>query len=188
MKLIVNLLIVFFVSSLFAVDVSSPNNLGFSAGELSRNGISFRHWNSDWGYQLTGMILSSKDDIPERYDYREGPSSNYDYFAYGREFKTNFGFSIMKTLQSVNYRRFYLLAGYGLYHKEQKRWQSDEADMDDAWEDGYKVINTHFWGIGVGFDLEIYDFTRVYIEIPLTFKSNNEINMYIPQIGIFYRF
>ena len=188
MKHIIFIIMIYSIFSLNADDGISVNNLGFSAGELSQNGIAFRHWSPDWGYQVTGMILSSKDDIPDSYDYRVGTYPNYDYFAYGREFKTNFGFSIMKPLQYVENRRFYVFAGYGFYHKEQKRWQSNDMDMDDAWEVGYKVTNTHFWGLGAGFDLEIGEFMRAYIEIPLTFKSNNEITMYIPQIGFFYRF
>jgi hypothetical protein len=188
MKHIVFFLVVFSVFSLFAVNESGQNNLGFSAGELTRSGIAYRHWKADWGFHVSGMLFADKDEVPGRYDFREGISSHYTYIAYGKELKTNLGLSIMRTLQKIDNRRFYAFAGYGLHHKEEKRWLSEDSDMDDAWEDGYKVVNTHFWGLGVGFDLEIYEYMRVYIEIPLTFKSNNEITMYVPQVGIFYRF
>ncbi|MCF7913446.1 MAG: hypothetical protein K9M99_13040 [Candidatus Cloacimonetes bacterium] len=56
-----------------------------------------------------------------------------DYFGYGKELKINFGASIMKTLQQVENRRFYLFTGYGFYHNEQKIWQSNYQSMDDGW-------------------------------------------------------
>jgi hypothetical protein len=60
--------------------------------------------------------------------------------------------------------------------------------MDNAVTDGYKVINNHFYGIGVGVDFEFFSSVHGFVEIPLTFQSSGEISMLLPQLGVFYHF
>lgn len=187
-KVIVIILLLSVVWCFAREEKNEPSSIGFGAGELSRNGVIYRYWHGIWGIQLTGMLLANDDGIPGYYDYREGEYPEYTYYGYGRDMKSNFGIQIMKEIKSNNLSKFYAFAGYGLYHKEQKLWVSEYPDMYFAWNEGYKVKNTHYYGAGVGVDFNFLDYFRGYIEIPITFKSNGEINMYIPQAGLMYKF
>ncbi|MCF7918374.1 MAG: hypothetical protein K9N06_00490 [Candidatus Cloacimonetes bacterium] len=185
MRKIITLLVLISISGIWAAGKVERNNLGFVAGQLSRGGVGYRYWRADdWGYQISGMLLATKDDIPDYYDNKVGS----DYYGWGRQLTANTSISVMKTLKKNNTNRFYMLVGYGFYHQEKKRWVGNDYNMSGAEYDGYKVTNRHYWGTGVGVDFEIMEYFRGFLEIPITFQSDGEITMYIPQIGIFYKF
>lgn len=193
MKKLIIIVLLLAAVSIFADEKEERHNVGFSAGELTRSGVSYRYWINSWGINLTGMLTANDDGVPDYYDFRIGESQEYTYFGYGRELNANFGISIMKVFKRNNLSKFYGFLGYGIKHKEQELWASEYPDISSNWgtgywNDGYKVSNTHYYGLGLGVDFELLEYFRGYIEIPLTFESNGDISMYVPQAGILYKF
>jgi len=183
MKWIVILIILLSLAGLWAEKDAELHNFGFMAGQLCRPGVGYRQWINDWGFQVNGMLMAEKDAEPNYYDFRDG-----DYYAWGRKLEANLGVSLLKTLKEKNNKKFYALLGYGLYHKERKLWESDYPSMNYATAVRYEVSNRHYWGTGVGLEVLLLENLLWVVEIPITFQSNGEIMMYIPQVGIFYHF
>lgn len=183
MKRTLTLVILLSLVGLWAQKDTETHNIGFMAGQLCRPGVGYRQWFNDWGFQVNGMLMAEQDREPEYYDYREG-----DYYAWGRKLEANLGVSLMKTLNQNDNKRFYALVGYGLHHSERKLWESNYPSMSYPTAVGYEVSNRHYWGTGVGLEMQLLENLLGFVEIPITFQSNGEIMMYIPQIGIFYHF
>lgn len=188
MKKIAVVVLMLMCLSLFSEARKEPHAIGFGAGELSRHGVTYRYWGESIGFHVTAMLLANDDGVADHYDYTSGTYPDLDYYGYGRKFRSNLGLEVMKIIKENQLSKFYGFIGYGFYHKEEKVWVSNYPGMNYSYDNFYKVQNDHYFGIGLGVDFDMLEYLRGYIEIPLTFKSNGEINMYIPQAGILYKF
>ena len=177
---------------------SRNTGLGFHFGTISGNGFSYRKYYKKGGLQVTlGGITSGSKEIYNTIYGNYGSASIITITKNGRETKLSSAVNYVRTLDTSQVGRFYIVAGGSLLssfirqyeidyqmvevnyytrikdHPERKKWDSDYA---------------YYFGFGLGYDFNLWENFHCVVELPLTIDNESEIKMYIPQAGIYYFF
>jgi len=200
------------VSSLiFAQDAALTKGLGFAGGMPSGSGFSYRQMNDDYGFQITGGLMAfNNDDDDNYYSFVDHPlhgdwlPNTKDIFTQelytGSEFWGNLGISYYKPLHIAKKATFYGLFAASTYLESNKKMTRDfkYSISADSTKYSYQPIGpskekrvndfTGFIGAGLGIGYKLSNNVRIHLEMPITFASNGNIYMYIPQGGIHYYF
>ncbi len=177
---------------------SRNTGLGFHFGTISGNGFSYRKYYNKSGLQVTlGGFTSGSKEINNAIYGNYGGASIITISENGRKTKLSSAINYVRTLDTNQVGRFYIVAGGSLLssfirqyeidyqlvegnyytlikdHPERKKWDSDYA---------------YYFGFGLGFDFHLGQNFHCTVELPLTIDEESEIRMYIPQAGIYYFF
>jgi hypothetical protein len=171
MKTMLALLILLGTCLLFAEEVE--HNLGFAAGAVSGIGVSYRQMHEKIGFQLTGA------------GYAQGENDSDEY---NREWNT--GFQGFYTLSKPGEVRFYVIGGASFFYNE-FRSMEDIYTYDGTYvgkKKEYELSRSFNIGTGIGMQVTFLKHANIAIEWPLFYNTEGFFMMYIPQIGIYYKF
>ncbi len=181
--------------------------VGFAAGQLSGIGLSYRVLMENYGMQITLGAISLKENGYEEpymprypYDphYSKANPPGFTQERWLRETDANIGLMFMKSLHKSKISTLYIFTGFCAFYS----WDSIEEQYyepvvtDDYYDyapvgEAKKRVrqnNTFFGGGGLGFEVRFSPNFRLAIEWPLTFTSDGDFIMYIPQAGLHYFF
>jgi hypothetical protein len=181
--------------------------VGFAAGQLSGIGLSYRVMLEDYGFQVTVGGISLKDSgYEESYptrgyydpDYPKNDLQGFTQEQWVRETDANIGLMFMKSLHHANKTTLYVFTGFCAFFS----WDTiEEQYYEPVFSDDYydyvpigdpktrvKQRNIFYGGGGLGFEIRFTPNVRLAIEWPLTFTSDGDFVMYIPQAGLHYFF
>ncbi|MBN2829872.1 MAG: hypothetical protein JXR56_06090 [Candidatus Cloacimonetes bacterium] len=171
MKTIITLILVLSSALVFAGEVEK--NLGFAAGAVSGIGLSYRQFYEKAGFQITGAA------------YVDGTKESEEY---QRQF--NGGLQGFYTLSKPSDVRFYLLGGVSFFYNE-NRFSEEVYTMEGEYA-GDKIDaeldRSYNIGTGIGMQVTFLKHANIAIEWPLFYNTDGSFTMYIPQIGIYYKF
>jgi len=177
---------------------SRNTGLGFHFGTISGNGFSYRKYYDKGGLQVTlgGLTSGSKEIDNSVYGNYNG-ASTITITENGRKTKINSAINYVRTLDTNQVGRFYIVAGGSLLSSFIRQY---EIDYQMVKGDHYTIIKdqperkkwdseyTYYVGFGLGFDFDMGQNFHCTVELPLTIDEDSEIRMYIPQAGIYYFF
>lgn len=180
--------------------------IGFAAGQLSAIGLSYRVMMEDYGMQVTVGALSIKDNnLNETYAPRTyyDPDSKSDVQGFTqenwiRETDANIGLMFMKSMHKAQKTTLYVFTGFCAFFS----WDAIEEQRYEPQQSGeyYEYVqvgdprkrvkkdNRLYGGIGLGFEIRFTPNIRLAVEWPLTYSSEGDFVMYIPQAGLHYFF
>lgn len=181
--------------------------VGFAAGQLSGIGLSYRVMMDNYGIQVTVGGLSIKDSgvddiVPGRtyYDpaYPKPELQGFTQSQWVRETHANIGLMFLKSLHKSKNSTLYVFTGFcGFFSWDTIKEQYYEPQLNGNYYDYVPVgkserriekDNTVYGGGGLGFEIRFTPNIRLAIEWPLTFSSDGDFVMYIPQAGLHYFF
>jgi len=177
---------------------SRNTGLGFHFGTISGNGFSYRKYYNKSGLQVTlgGFTSGSKEINNSIYGNYNG-ASIITITENGRKTKLSSAINYVRTLDTNQVGRFYIVAGGSLLSSFIRQYEIDYQMVD--WTH-YTLIKDHperkkwdsdyasYFGFGLGFDFNLGQNFHCTVELPLTVDEESEIKMYIPQVGIYYFF
>ena len=177
---------------------SRNTGLGFHFGTISGNGFSYRKYYNKSGLQVTlgGFTSGSKEINNSIYGNYNG-ASIITITENGRKTKLSSAINYVRTLDTNQVGRFYIVAGGSLLSSFIRQYEIDYQMVD--WTH-YTLIKDHperkkwdsdyayYFGFGLGFDFHLGQNFHCTVELPLTVDEESEIKMYIPQVGIYYFF
>ncbi len=178
---------------------SRTTGLGFHFGTVSGNGFSYRkYYNNKSGLQVTlgGFTSGSKEIDSSIYGNYNG-ASTITITENGKKTKLSSAINYVRTLDTNQVGRFYIVAGGSLLSSFIRQYEIDYQIVNKAY---YTIIKDHperkkwdseyayYFGFGLGFDFNMGQNFHCAVELPLTIDENSEIRMYIPQAGIYYFF
>ncbi len=204
MKTMVTILLA--AGALMAAD--DGNGLGFAAGQLSGIGFSYRHLAERYGFQITFGVLSLKENGDSRPQTVRGeydpskfipPVDTNPYSYNARDFHANVGLMLMQVLHTAKRSRLYVFTGlswrrtvntyveqyYGYRIIDSSTWEYGPVGKEKKRSD---VETTGYVGAGIGMEFKITENIRIALEWPLTYSSEGDLVMYIPQAGLHYFF
>ncbi|HPG38403.1 MAG TPA: outer membrane beta-barrel protein [bacterium] len=207
-KTIIFLLIVIAAVQAYSQEKELSQALGFFGGMISGSGFSYRQMQDNWGWQINFGVLSFKndDEFSEGYSYTvydgswmPDPNMISTEYRSGRETWANVGITLFKPLHRSGKSLFYVMAGVSNYYSDQEEYEQDykyspvDEDTYHYGPHGEKRVtndkeNTFHVGAGLGFEYRLTDNIRLSLEWPLSYGSDGNINMYIPQGGVHYYF
>jgi len=189
--------------SVAALEDNSRSSIGLHFGTSSGNGYAMRWMGRDLGLQATlGAYTSGNNDVKfneSYYDYEnESTASEITVTKKGRSTSGTIALNSLIMLDHFNRGRLYIMAGGSYtYHREKvfsaqyRRvvGQSYNYELVDNSETSEKKTE-HRWtaGIGPGLELGLSRHFRIAFEVPITYNYDDEIIMYIPQVGFYYYF
>ncbi len=188
--------------------VAQPTHgVGFAAGQLSGIGLSYRVMMENYGVQVTVGGLSIKDSgmdesYPQRtyYDpaYPKPELEGFTQSQWVRETHANIGLMFLKSLHKSKISTLYVFTGFcSFFRWDTIKEQRYEPQLNGNYYDYVPVgesetrvekDNTFYGGGGFGFEIRFTPNIRLAIEWPLTFSSEGDFVMYIPQVGLHYFF
>lgn len=189
---------------LMALD-RSERAIGIQFGTSSGSGYSYRWMGENHGLQFTlGAITYGSNDVKfPNYLYDEDVESpgaeTTLYTRKGRKSSMSVGLNYINVLESNRSSRFYLAVG-GAYtirrDKELTRTYNRidsnyyEYQLDTTIPQVKETIKNDKWtvGGGPGFELTLDKHFRFTFDLPFTYNSDEEMVMYIPQVGLYYYF
>lgn len=151
--------------------------MGIHIGASTGNGYSFRKWGETSAYQLTFSAYATGEKDP---NYTSSDFTDHDY-RNARKMNITFGGNYLWGLLTADHYNFYLMTGMSYTFRKVKRYYSvvdSKFVRDDRWA----------IGVGPGFEVEFSDRFHLSIELPITYKQNDDITMYIPCAGFYYYF
>lgn len=198
----------FLLGSSFGLQAAeSQHGIGFAAGQTSGLGISYRKMTDNFGFQVTFGALSLNRDDWNVDDYRmEGDAvygkpylEPFTQKHYMRETDANIGLLLYKVLHTAKRSRFYLFAGGSLFYnidtfeEHTYEYRLQENDMYIMHElsgpkKSSESSSTIFAGFGIGIEFRLTNNIRIEVEWPLTYSTDGDFIMYIPQAGLHYFF
>lgn len=207
-KIIPVLLILFATIQVYPQEKELEQGLGFFGGMISGSGFSYRHIQDNWGWQINFGVLSFKndDDFTEGYSYTVGdgswipdPNQVMTESRSGRETWANIGITFYKPLHRSGKSLFYIMAGASDYFSDLEKYEQDfkytKIDENSFHYGPHGIKRTSkekehnfYIGVGLGFEYRLTNNIRLSLEWPLSYGSDGDINMYIPQGGIHYYF
>ncbi len=182
--------------------------IGFAAGQLSGIGLSYRVMQEKYGLQITVGAISLKEDEPGYYDSRPQPyppdasypiDESYLETYRVRETDANLGLLFMKTLHSSSRARLYALTGFCVF-LQADTYEVQEYGLQHVDDEKYHYVpvgdrkketeqsSTFYGGFGIGIEIKFTPNIRLALEWPLSFSSDGDFVMYIPQAGLHYFF
>lgn len=191
-------------SGLVARD-SSQRAIGVQFGTSSGSGYSYRWIGENHGLQFTlGAITYGSNNVKfPTYLYDEDVESpgaeSTLYKLKGRKSSMSVGLNYINILESNRSSRFYVSMG-GAYtlrrDKEITRSYNRinnnyyEYELNTVVPEIKTTLKNDKWtvGGGPGFELTLDKHFRFTIDLPLTYNSEEDIIMYIPQVGLYYYF
>lgn len=191
-------------AGLIAYDNSS-RAIGLQFGTSSGSGYSYRWIGEDHGLQFTlGAITYGSNDVKfPNYLYDEDVESpgaeTTLYHRKGRKSAMSVGLNYINILDSSRSSRFYLAIGGAYTIKRDKdivrsynRINNNyyEYQLDTTVPAVKTTLNRDKWtvGGGPGFELTLDKHFRFTFDLPFTYNSDEEMIMYIPQVGLYYYF
>lgn len=191
-------------SGLVARD-SSERAIGIQFGTSSGSGYSYRWIGENHGLQFTlGAITYGSNNVKfPNYLYDEdvvspGAESTL-YSLKGRKSSMSVGLNYVNILESNRSSRFYLSMGGAYTIKRDKEITRSynrinnnyyEYQLNTVVPEIKNTVKDDKWtvGGGPGFELTLDKHFHFTIDLPLTYNSDEEIIMYIPQVGLYYYF
>ncbi|MDD2331852.1 MAG: hypothetical protein PHI68_04265 [Candidatus Cloacimonetes bacterium] len=170
-------------------DINNTHAFGLHYGTVSGYGYGYRFFKGNQGCQFTlfAMTTGSND-------------KDFDATAYGvtvdektgRRTMLNLGANYLHVLNDFNKSnvRFYLLGG-GAYNFYRKTMVYQNYIEHSAFGDSYKKTkNKDTWvlGFGPGIEANPKKNIRLSLELPVSYKSDGSLIMFIPQVGLYYYF
>ena len=187
----------------YAEDLSKKG-VGAQFGTASGNGYSYRWIGETHGIQFTlGAITYGSNDVKFPYylydEDIDNPGAHATYTRTGRKNSMSAGLNYIHVLDTSRHSRFYLTIGGSVLLSNEKQF----TRTYDATNTGYtsyeldtsvpmtseKVKKTKWTaGAGPGFEVILDRHFRFSIDLPFTYNSDEEMVMYIPQVGLYYYF
>ena len=183
---------------------NGSRSLGIQFGSSSGSGYVMRWIGETHGLQATlGASTSGDNDVkfPE-YIYEEdvdvsGASVNYD--RRGRKTSLTAGLNYIHILDESSKTRFFIALGgsYKIarekvftrrYNSLQSSYYDYSLDTTVPMTDEIRKKDVWTVGAGPGFEFVLDRHFRFTIDLPITYNSDEEIVMYIPQVGLHYYF
>ena len=191
-------------SGLVARD-SSERAIGVQFGTSSGSGYSYRWIGENHGLQFTlGAITygSNKVKFPVFLydeDVQSPGAESTLYSLKGRKSSMSVGLNYINILEGNRSSRFYLSMGGAYTIKRDKEFTRSynrinnnyyEYELNAVVPEIKSTKNDDKWtvGGGPGFELTLDKHFRFTIDLPLTYNSEEDIIMYIPQVGLYYYF
>ena len=186
----------------------SERGLGFSAGTISGIGFSYRQYIEDYGFQVTCGLTASGDEKPDFDESISGSLYSNDTYLIskskdGWDLDGSLGVMFISTLRKNEHSRFYYFVGGSVKLDRKKKYyqtyERNEIDIDGNRDTNFHIVDgaersktinndIYYYGPGIGLDLDLSKYLSLAFEWPLTFSSEKEIIMYIPQCSLNFKF
>ncbi len=179
----------------------STQALGLHFGNVSGNGLSYRHFLPSVGFQaVLGGYSSGTDDInlPDYLDrHLEDTENTKIKTDHGRKYSINLGLNAIYPLKKTDLFMFYVTGGFCWKYFNEKKFEqeyqlssTDTTRYDPVGEvktvrDIENLLNM---GFGPGAEIRLGKYFKLALEIPITYTGKHEFIMYVPQAGIYYYF
>jgi len=204
LKFLVPLVLVLSISIVLPCELQ--HGLGFSAGQISGIGFSYRQMRTSFGFQVTAGFISFKHDtemspghtIPYDRDIWVPSEKIIEEQSIERETHGSAGVNLFLILHKTDKSKFYFLTGVSTFFTHERikvhEYQYKLYDEAYSYEPTGKSYNeseydqTLYGGIGLGLELKITENIRFAFEWPLSISDEGDVYMYIPQAGLHYFF
>ncbi len=186
--------------SLQAQDHNTKKAIGLHFGSSTGNGYAMRWMGKDAGFQLTFGAYTFGDNkvyfSESIYDY-DNDATLITAEEEGRESAVNVGLNYMFMLDHFRNGRLYMMVGGSYKYFAQKIFSQDYQlnpgtdyyyPVDGSQEENLNIEHRWTVGAGPGFDLALGKQFRLAVELPITYNWNNDVVMYVPQVGLYYYF
>lgn len=202
-KMLILVILAGFTLGVNALEDNTHSSIGLHFGTSSGNGYAMRWMGSKLGLQATlGAYTSGSNDVKFNdyyydYDY-ETTDNEIDVNKKGRSTSGTVALNGLIMLDHFNRGRLYIMGGGSYtYYREKKFTARYRLSTDGS--HSYQLIpgsetsskeTEHRWtaGIGPGVELGLSRHFRISFEVPITYNYDDEIIMYIPQVGFYYYF
>lgn len=204
------ILLIIIAASLNAQSYNNRRSFGLHFGTSSGNGYAMRWMGEQYGLQLTlGAYTkgSNKVSFPDQF-YESEDAIQYTPDADSLIWKKKNGRKTVGTiaingifvLDHFNRGRFYVMGGASVVNGKKKEfsaqykdvsygtWKRYERVSDEPIKSDFKNVMDWTLGIGPGLEFSLTRHFRIALEVPVTYDSNDDIIMYIPQVGFYYYF
>jgi len=186
-----------------ALEDNTHSSIGLHFGTSSGNGYAMRWMGPKMGLQVTlGAYTNGSNDVKfneSYYDYDDDFTDNQITITKkGRSTSGTMALNGLIMLDHFNRGRLYIMAGGSYtYHRERvysARYNRVSAGsytynlVPDSKTSTRKTENRWTMGIGPGIELGLSRHFRISFEVPITYNYDDEIIMYIPQVGFYYYF
>lgn len=202
-KTLVLCLLAMVAIGLGALEDNTHSSIGLHFGTSSGNGYAMRWMGPSLGLQATlGAYTSGSNEVKFNeyyydYDYEAG-ENEITVTRKGRSTSGTAALNGLIMLDHFNRGRLYIMAGGSYTYYREKRFSALYQKVNDQ-SYNYRLVpnsvssvkNTeHRWtaGIGPGVELGLSRHFRISFEVPITYNNDDEIIMYIPQVGFYYYF
>ena len=179
-------------------------SLGIQFGSSSGSGYVMRWIGDTHGLQATlGASTYGSNDVkfPTTLwqDELEASGNTADYVRRGRRTSLTAGLNYIYILDQSPKTRFFIAMGgaYKIGREKQftRRYNLSSGSynqyvLDESVPELEETVNTDKWtvGAGPGFEFTLDRHFKFTIDLPITLSSDDEIIMYIPQVGLHYYF
>ena len=200
-KLLFLCLLAVLAVGLNAREDNTHSSIGLHFGTSSGNGYAMRWMGPKLGLQATlGAYTSGSNDVKFNetyYDINDEYTDNeITINKKGRSTSGTVALNGLIMLDHFNRGRLYIMAGGSYtYHRERvysSRYIRSNYDnynlVPNSKTSTRKTENRWTAGIGPGIELGLSRHFRIAFEVPITYNYDDEIIMYIPQVGFYYYF
>lgn len=202
-KILVIAIMVSMIGFCFA-ESDASKGIGVQFGTSSGSGYSYRWMGENHGFQFTiGAISYGTNDLKfPSWVYDDDIEMTSDGPAYSRKgIKTSMsaGLNYIHVIDKSRSSTFYIVAGgsIGLHNQKMYRRYYDQSSPGSSSytldlsipAESYRDKETRWTlGAGPGFELALDKHFKFSIDLPFTVNSDEEMVMYVPQVGLYYYF
>ncbi len=200
--MLISVLMLLLACGATAVEDNTRAGLGLHFGTVSGNGYSMRWMGEDLGLQLTiGAMTSGSNNVHfNQFYYPEDDetAATITVSKKGRDRSLIGAVNILIMLDHFRRGRLYLVGGCAFNDYRKRVFSANYTDTSYDFTSYQLVqgsvteedVHENRWtaGLGPGIELAVSRHFRLALEVPITYNYNDDIVMYIPQVGFYYFF